>query len=135
MTILGIIIPFTITNIVYILLLIINNNQLFNIEGFGKIGDVVEVTLDNGKKFNFMILDTKSKKHKSSELSPKNQCQNEWGHGYMLENNAKVQLSICEFITSKTKNGVGSAKNYPSGAFLKDRYVKKAKIIWHANIE
>ena len=61
--------------------------------------------------------------------------KNEWGHGYMSENNTKVQLSICEFITSKTKNGVGSAKNYPSGAFLKDRYVKKAKIIGHANIE
>ena len=45
----------------------------------------------------------------------------------MSENNTKVQLSICEFITSKTKNGVGSAKNCPSGTFLKGQYVKKAK--------
>lgn len=105
------------------------------VEGFGNIGDVAEITLDDGTKFNFMLLDVKSTKHKSSELSPNNQCQNAWGHGYMSDNNSKVQLSICEFITSQTPNGVSSAKNCPSGAFLNGRYVKSAKIIGHANIE
>lgn len=105
------------------------------VEGFGNIGDVAEITLDDGTKFNFMILDTKSTKHTSSELSPNNQCQNAWGHGYMSDNNSKVQLSICEFITSQSSAGVSSAKNYPSGSFLSGRYVKSAKIIGHANIE
>ena len=104
------------------------------VEGFGKIGDEAEITLDNGTKFNFMLLDVKSTKHKSSELSPNNQCQNAWGHGYMMSNNRKVQLSICEFITSQSTKGVSSAKNYPSGSFLDGRYVKSAKIIGHANI-
>lgn len=104
------------------------------VEGFGKIGDVAEITLDNGTKFNFMLLDVKSTNHKSSELSPNNQCQNAWGHGYMMSNNRKVQLSICEFITSQSSKGVSSAKNYPSGSFLDGRYVKSAKIIGHANI-
>ncbi|MCI5584044.1 MAG: peptidoglycan-binding protein [Lachnospiraceae bacterium] len=105
------------------------------VEGFGKIGDVVEITLDDETKFNFMLLDMKSTKHKSSELSPNNQCQNAWGHGYMSDNNSKVQLSICEFITSQSSKGVSSAKNYPGGTFLNDRYVKSAQIIGHANIE
>lgn len=34
------------------------------VDGYGCIGDVAEVTLDDGTKFNFMILDTKSTKHK-----------------------------------------------------------------------
>lgn len=105
------------------------------IDGFGKIGDVAEVVLDDVTKFNFMILDTKSKSHRSSDLSSRNQCQNKWGHGYMLENNKKVQLSICEFIVAKSKEKVYSAKDYDSGAFLKDRYVKSAKIVGHANIK
>jgi peptidoglycan hydrolase-like protein with peptidoglycan-binding domain len=105
------------------------------VEGFGNIGDVAEITLDDGTKFNFMLLDVKSTKHKSSELSSNNQCQNAWGHGYMSDNNNKVQLSICEFITSQTPKGVSSAKNCPSGTFLDGRYVKSAKIIGHANIE
>ena len=82
-----------------------------------------------------MLLDTKSTKHTSSELSPNNQCQNQWGHGYMLNNNSTVQLSICEFITSQSVSGKSSAKSYPSGNFLEGRYVTSAKIIGHANIE
>lgn len=105
------------------------------IDGFGEIGDIAEVTLDNGKKFNFMLLDTKSNKHESKDLIKSNQCQNEWGHGYMFENNTKVQLNICEFIISKRKEGAESAKLYKSGEFLKNRYVKRAKIIGHVNIE
>ena len=46
----------------------------------------------------------------------------------MMSNNRKVQLSICEFITSQSTKGVSSAKNYPSGSFLDGRYVKSAKI-------
>lgn len=105
------------------------------VDGFGKIGDIAEVTLDNGEKFNFMILDTKSTSHTSAQLAPNNQCQNKYGHGYMLNNNKDVQLSICEFITSQSSKGISSAKNYPSGNFLKGRYVTKAKIIAHANID
>lgn len=104
------------------------------VDGFGQIGDVAEVTLDNGTKFNFMILDTKSTRHTSAELSPNNQCQNEWGHGYMMSNNTKVQLNVCEFITSQSISGAGSATRYPSGSFLDGRYVTSAKIIGHANI-
>lgn len=107
------------------------------IEGFGNIGDIAEITLDDGSKFNFMLLDTKSKHHTSAELSANSttatpQCQNDWGHGYML-NNDTVQLSICEFIVSQS-NGAGSAKAYPSGSFLNNRYVTSAKIIGHADI-
>lgn len=73
----------------------------------------------------------------SAELSANSttatpQCQNDWGHGYML-NNDTVQLSICEFIVSQA-NGAGSAKAYPSGSFLNNRYVTSAKIIGHADI-
>lgn len=82
-----------------------------------------------------MILDTKSTSHTSAQLAPNNQCQNKNGHGYMLNNNKDVQLSICEFITSQSSKGISSAKNYPSGNFLKGRYVTKAKIIAHANID
>ena len=108
------------------------------IEGFGNIGDIAEVTLDNGSKFNFLLLDTKSKKHDSKELAANSsaetpQCQNAWGHGYMLKDGS-VQLSICEFIVSQS-NGKYSAKNYPSGKFLEGRYVTEAKIIGHVNIE
>lgn len=105
------------------------------VEGFGKIGDIAEVTLDDGQKFNFMILDTKSTSHKSSELSPNNQCQNKYGHGYMSNNNTQVQLSVCEFITSQSASGISSAMNYPSGSFLNGRYVANAKIVGHASIE
>ena len=105
------------------------------VEGFGKIGDIAEITLDDGTTFNFMLLDAKSTKHTSKDLAPNNQCQNQWGHGYMLDNNKKVQLSICEFITSQSVSGKSSAKSYPSGSFLSGRYVKSAKIIGHTNVE
>lgn len=101
----------------------------------GNIGDVAEVTLDDGTKFNFMVLDEKNTNHKSEELSPNNQCQNAWGHGYMKKNNSKVQLNVCEFITSRSLKDKHSALDYPGGAFLKNRYVKSVKIIGHANIE
>ena len=105
------------------------------VDGFGKIGDIAEITLDNGEKFNFMLLDTKSTSHTSLQLSPNNQCQNEYGHGYMRNNNTQVQLSVCEFITSQSQSGISSAKNYPSGSFLDGRYVASAKIVGRANIE
>ena len=73
-----------------------------------------------------MILDTKNIHHKSSELAP-GQCQNSYGHGYMLSNNTKVQLNICEFITSESKKGVSSAKNYPSGSFLGWKICKESQ--------
>ena len=105
------------------------------VEGFANIGDVVEVTLDNNTRFNFMILDTKSVTHPSSDLIDNNQCQIKGiGHGYMSDNNSKVQLSICEFITSQSLSGKYSAKDYPSGSFLTDRHVTSAQIIGHANI-
>lgn len=108
------------------------------IEGFGQIGDIAEVELDNGVKFKFMLLDTKSKRHTSKELgansNPTNpQVQNDWGHGYLVNNKTEVQMSICEFIVSKKNSN--SAKDYTSGRFLNGRYVKSAKIIGHANIE
>ncbi|MBP5598867.1 MAG: peptidoglycan-binding protein [Lachnospiraceae bacterium] len=103
------------------------------IEGFGRIGDVAEITLDNGKKFNFMILDVKSNKHRSSELS-EDQCQNQWGHGYMIGKNT-VQLSVCEFILSQDKYNASNASSYPSGNFLSGRKVTSARIIGHANID
>ena len=120
----------------------INNMKCYAgamIEGFGKIGDVAEITLDDGTKFNFLILDTKCNKHDSAKLqensdSTNPQCQNEYGHGYMINNNKKVQLSVCEFIVSKS-NGEGSATKYSNGKFLDKRYVTKAKIIGHVPIE
>ena len=109
------------------------------IEGFGEIGDVAEITLDDGTKFNFLILDVKSKNHSSSELQSNSnpntpQCQNQYGHGYMLNGGTIVQLSICEFIVSES-NGKGSATNYSNGEFLKSRYVKQATIIGHITID
>lgn len=105
------------------------------VEGFGEIGDIAEITLDDGTKFNFMLLDTKSTTHKSKDLSSNNQCQNKYGHGYMQNNNTQVQLSVCEFITSQSQSGISSAKKYPSGNFLDERYVASAKIIGHVDIE
>ncbi|MCF0130891.1 MAG: peptidoglycan-binding protein [Pseudobutyrivibrio sp.] len=106
------------------------------VEGFGNIGDIAEITLDDGTKFNFMLLDTKSTKHKSSELA-NGQCQNSYGHGYVLKDGS-VQLSVCEFITSQSMSaadGGTSAKNYASGGFLANRSVAEAKIIGHVDIE
>lgn len=107
------------------------------IEGFGKIGDIAEVQLDDGTKFNFMLLDTKSKKHTSAELNANSnastpQCQHDWGHGYLVNNKQEVQMSICEFIVSKKQSN--SAKDYASGKFLEGRHVTSAKIIGHAEI-
>ena len=83
-----------------------------------------------------MILDTKSNQHPREELvknssKERPQCQNEWGHGYMVKDDT-VQLSICEFIVT-SNNGNGSAIFYPSGAFLNKKYVVSAEIIGHAN--
>lgn len=125
-----------------LLQLSINNKQCYAgamIEGFGNIGDVAEITLDDGTKFNFLILDTKSKNHSSSELQANSnsstpQCQNQYGHGYMLNGGESVQLSVCEFIVSES-NGKGSAVNYSNGEFLKSRYVTQAKIIGHVEID
>lgn len=107
------------------------------VEGFAAIGDIVEVTLGNNSKFNFMILDTKSTTHTSAELSANSsgqnpQCQNEWGHGYIVNGN-QVQLSICEFIVA-VSNGGGSAIKYVSGSFLDGSYVSTARIVGHAEI-
>ncbi len=124
-----------------LLLFSINQLQCFAgamIDGFAEIGNVVEITLDNGVQFPFLILDTKSQKHRSSELRANSspgapQCQNQYGHGYMLNGGKTVQLSICEFIVSES-NGAGSATRYTNGEFLKSRYVTRAKIIGHATI-
>ena len=120
----------------------INNMKCFAgamIDSFGKIGDVAEITLDNGTKFNFLILDVKSNNHDSKQLqdnsnSKNPQCQNKYGHGYLENGGKTVQLSVCEFIVSKS-NGKGSAKDYTNGKFLASRYVKKAKIIGHIPID
>ena len=103
------------------------------VDGFGEIGDIVEVTLDDGTVFNFLILDTKSTTHSIKELSPNNQCQNEWGHGYMISE-SKVQLSICEFITASDYT-IKSATEAPSGEFLKKRSVVEVKIIGKVHID
>lgn len=55
------------------------------------------------------------------------QCQCEWGHGYMLDENT-VQLSVCEFITAGNCSIV-SAINAKSGDFLRKRYVVSAQVI------
>ena len=104
------------------------------VEGFADIGDIVEIILDNGDSFNFLILDVKSTKHTSKELAPNNQCQCEWGHGYVInEENNTVQLSICEFITAGSCD-VSNVQNTKSGAFLKGRSVEKAQIKDHIYI-
>lgn len=102
------------------------------IEGYADIGDIVYVTLDNGEGFYFMILDTKSNHHVSSDF-PTGQVQYENGHGYMTSNGS-VRLSNCEFIMSDWAPGVYSAMNTESGAFLNDTYVVSAEIVDHVNI-
>jgi len=104
------------------------------VEGFADIGDIVEVTLDDGNSFNFLILDVKSTKHTSEDLAPNNQCQCEWGHGYVIdEGDNTVQLSVCEFITAGSC-AESNVQNTESGAFLKNRSVAKAQIIDHIQI-
>lgn len=102
------------------------------IEGYADIGDIVYVTLDNGEGFYFMILDTKSNHHVSSDF-PNGQVQYEGGHGY-ITNSGSVQLSNCEFIMSDWAPGVNSAINTESGAFLNGRYVTSAEIVDHVDI-
>lgn len=102
------------------------------IEGYADIGDIVYVTLDNGDGFYFMILDTKSNQHVSTDF-PSGQVQYEGGHGY-ITNSGSVQLSNCEFIMSDGVPGVYSAMNTESGAFLNDTYVVSAEIVDHVDI-
>lgn len=102
------------------------------VEGYADIGDIVQITLDDNNSFYFLILDVKSTQHTSQELSPNNQCQCEWGHGYLLDG-GKVQLSICEFITAGNCSEA-NVQNTESGAFLKKRSVVKAEIVDHIEI-
>ncbi|MDO5127946.1 MAG: hypothetical protein Q4D54_09400 [Eubacteriales bacterium] len=102
------------------------------IEGYANIGDIVYVTLDNGDGFYFMILDTKSNHHVSSDF-PVGQVQYENGHGY-IASNSTVQLSNCEFIMSDWAPNVNSAMNTESGAFLTGTNVVSAEIVDHVEI-
>lgn len=102
------------------------------VEGYANIGDIVEVSLDDGTNFHFLILDVKHTGHTQDELDDNNQCQNEWGHGYMLKPNI-VQLSVCEFITAGNCS-VDNAKHAESGAFLRGRRVVEAQIVDHIQI-
>ena len=96
------------------------------VEGYADIGDIVQVTLDDDSSFHFLILDVKNIEHTSDQLR-EDQCQCEWGHGHMLDEN-KVQLAVCEFIVAGTRE-VDSAKFAKSGGFLKDRRVVSAQIV------
>lgn len=102
------------------------------VDGYANIGDIVQVTLDDDSSFNFLILDTKSTQHTSQELASSNQCQCEWGHGYLL-GKGTVQLSVCEFITAGNCSE-DNVQNTKSGAFLKQRSVIKAQIVDHIQI-
>ena len=102
------------------------------VEGYANIGDIVEVSLDDSTNFHFLILDVKNTKHTQAQLSPNKQCQNEWGHGYMLDENI-VQLNVCEFITAGNCS-VDSAKYAESGTFLRGRRVVEAQIVDHIQI-
>lgn len=103
------------------------------VEGYADIGDIVRVTLDDGNNFNFLILDVKSTEHTAEELAKNNQCQCEWGHGYLLGENT-VQLSVCEFITAGDCS-VDSAIHAKSGGFLLKRRVVSAQIVDSIPIE
>lgn len=102
------------------------------VNGYADIGDIVEVTLDDGNFFYFLILDVKNITHKKDELADNKQCQCEWGHGYMLSEKT-VQLNPCEFM-STGKCRVRSAQDAPSGGFLKMRRVEKAETVAHIKI-
>ncbi len=102
------------------------------VNGYADIGDIVEVTLDDGNFFNFLILDVKYTDHTKEELAEK-QCQCEWGHGYMLSETT-VQLNPCEFITAGNYI-VDNAKNAPSGGFLVGRRAVQAEIVAHIEIK
>ena len=108
------------------------------VDGFGRVGDVAEVELDDGYKFRFLILDVKHTNHDSSvmdETEKSKQCQTKWGHGSVFKKTGRVQLNICEFIASVKKEGDGrdSAKNYDNGSFLIDRRVAQARVIGHVD--
>ena len=104
------------------------------VEGFGKIGDIVEVTLDNNESFNMLLCDTKSINHKQDKFEPKGdnlnwQCQNYWGHGYVTEDQTKVQICACEFFPANEITDK-SAKEYDNcKSLLTGRHVVEAKII------
>lgn len=104
------------------------------VAGFGNIGDVVQVTLDDGTKFNMVLCDTKDIHHEEKELKPESedgqwQCQNYWGHGYMTTDQSKVQMCACEFVAAGDVDK-GSAKNYSNAkSLLNHRHVVEAEII------
>ena len=97
------------------------------VDGYAHIGDIVKVTLDDGTDFNFLILDVKYTEHTIEELADVDQCQCEWGHGYMTGED-KVQLSVCEFITAGDCS-INSAIHADSGQFLLKRRVVRAQIV------
>lgn len=103
-------------------------------EGYGTIGDVVKITLDNGTTFNMVLCDTKYLYHDQKALEPGSitdpwQCQNYWGHGYMTMKQDKVQLCPCEFVAAGDEN-YGNGKNYDKArSLLSGRYVTEAEII------
>ncbi len=104
------------------------------VTGFGNIGDIVQVTLDDGTKFNMVLCDTKDIHHEEKALMPKAegaqwQCQNYWGHGYMTSDQSKVQMCACEFVAAGDQDK-GSAKNYSNAnSLLAHRHVVEAEII------
>lgn len=104
------------------------------IQGVFNVGDVVLVELDDGTQFNMLILDTKNNQHTASQLGNGQQVQNAWGHGYPVGGDS-VQMSICEFICNQTLGGASNAQDLPSGAFLRDRKVHRAKVVMHVDID
>lgn len=100
------------------------------VAGFGEIGDIVKVKLNDGQEFQMLLVDTKCIEHEAKDLAPI-QCQNYWGHGYMIDDDT-VQLCVCEFVDAGDERAHSSAKFYPSGQdLLTGNSVESAEIIGH----
>ncbi|MBR1848780.1 MAG: peptidoglycan-binding protein [Lachnospiraceae bacterium] len=107
------------------------------VEGFGEIGDVLEIELDNGDKFNLILFDVKYTKHYSTELDYDEnrhikQCQSAWGHGRYYEDKGTVMMDPCEFIPAGSVD-LHSAKNYNNGSRFVGRRVVSGNVVGHVD--
>lgn len=105
------------------------------VDGFGKVGDIVELTFDDNSKANMILVDTQSITHTSKELEENkwkdiSEVQCEYGHGYKKEKENMVQLAPCEFlVTDRIGKNEGSATNYKNGEIFKNKRLKTAVVV------
>lgn len=108
------------------------------VAGYGDVGDIVKISLADGSSYNFIILDVKDTHHTKKQLA-EGQVQNEqYGHGYLINNNQNVSINPTEFMLAGWKYDDGkkylSAKCYTTNLKLEGNRVKSAEIVGHVDL-